>query len=180
MSLVRNSLAAVLPLAFLALPACAPPDSRGLEDLGTKPGDEHCANGVRDAGESGVDCGGECAACPPGGNRCSNGVVDPGETGIDCGGDCAACPGDPTNSGCASDRVAPPPDAGNCTCDFATCDATEITCNCSGACAGGAADCLINCTGGSCTTTDPGLGTCAMACTEPTDLNPDVECSFTQ
>ncbi len=51
----------------------------------------NCDNGVQDQGESGIDCGGVCPDCPPV-NLCSNGVKDSGETGIDCGGDCPDCP----------------------------------------------------------------------------------------
>ncbi len=49
----------------------------------------HCANGVLDADEVDVDCGGaDCPACP----HCDNGVQDADETGVDCGGsDCVDC-----------------------------------------------------------------------------------------
>lgn len=79
-----------------------------------------CSDGVRNQGETGVDCGGPCPPCPP---RCGNGVVEAGEecddgntddldscsnqcisatcidgvqnqgeSGIDCGGPCSPCP----------------------------------------------------------------------------------------
>ena len=54
----------------------------------------NCNNGIKDAGEDGIDCGGVCPACPPT-NLCANGVKDAGEEGVDCGGVCPACP--PTN-----------------------------------------------------------------------------------
>jgi hypothetical protein len=47
-----------------------------------------CSNGVRDNGESGVDCGPGCEACTP----CNNAVQDGDEAGLDCGGSCAPCP----------------------------------------------------------------------------------------
>jgi len=50
----------------------------------------HCENGVQDADETDVDCGGaDCIACP----TCSDGIQNGNETGVDCGGsDCAVCP----------------------------------------------------------------------------------------
>jgi len=47
-----------------------------------------CDDGIQNADETGVDCGGPiCGDC------CGNGVQDADETGIDCGGSvCAACP----------------------------------------------------------------------------------------
>ena len=56
-----------------------------------------CENGVQDAGEEGVDCGGNCPnACPVDpGNQCENGVQDAGEEGVDCGRVCNnLCPED--------------------------------------------------------------------------------------
>jgi cysteine-rich repeat protein len=81
-----------------------------------------CTDGVLNHGETGVDCGGPCAACAPPPPVCGNGVVEAGEqcddgnavntdsctnacitatctdgaqnhgeTGVDCGGPCAAC-----------------------------------------------------------------------------------------
>jgi hypothetical protein len=47
-----------------------------------------CSDGIQNQGETGVDCGGPCAACPP---SCSDGIQNQGETGIDCGGPCSAC-----------------------------------------------------------------------------------------
>ena len=47
-----------------------------------------CTDGIQNQGETGIDCGGPCAACP----TCSDGIQNQGETGIDCGGPCAACP----------------------------------------------------------------------------------------
>jgi hypothetical protein len=46
-----------------------------------------CTDGVQNQGETGVDCGGPCAACA----TCTDGVQNQGETGVDCGGPCAAC-----------------------------------------------------------------------------------------
>ena len=54
------------------------------------PGDA-CVNGVQDAGEEGVDCGGACAACPIE-ESCADGVRNQDEEQIDCGGVCPACP----------------------------------------------------------------------------------------
>jgi len=50
----------------------------------------HCNNGIQDADETGVDCGGaDCLSCP----TCSDGILNGLEIGIDCGGpDCPSCP----------------------------------------------------------------------------------------
>ena len=51
--------------------------------------DAACADGMQNNGETGIDCGGNCAPCP----TCSDGIQNGDETAIDCGGpDCAACP----------------------------------------------------------------------------------------
>ena len=47
-----------------------------------------CDDGIQNQGETGIDCGGPCAACV----TCNDGIQNQGETGIDCGGPCAACP----------------------------------------------------------------------------------------
>ncbi|MBK8414265.1 MAG: hypothetical protein IPL22_06950 [Bacteroidetes bacterium] len=49
-----------------------------------------CSDGIQNQGETGIDCGGPCAACPTA--TCSDGIQNQGETGIDCGGPCAPCP----------------------------------------------------------------------------------------
>ncbi len=45
-----------------------------------------CSDGLQNQGETGVDCGGPCAACA----SCFDGVQNQDETGVDCGG--ATCP----------------------------------------------------------------------------------------
>jgi len=51
--------------------------------------DAACLDGVQNNGETGVDCGGICAACP----TCNDGILNGNETAADCGGpDCATCP----------------------------------------------------------------------------------------
>lgn len=48
-----------------------------------------CTDGIQNGDETGVDCGGDCAACP----TCDDGIQNGEETGVDCGGpDCDACP----------------------------------------------------------------------------------------
>ena len=48
-----------------------------------------CTDGIQNHGETGIDCGGTCKACP----TCTDGIQNQGETGIDCGGPCNnACP----------------------------------------------------------------------------------------
>ncbi len=53
----------------------------------------HCEDGIVNADETGVDCGGlECAPCP----SCNDGILNGQETAIDCGGpNCFECPYDP-------------------------------------------------------------------------------------
>ena len=56
--------------------------------------DPTCTDNVQNQGETGVDCGGPCAACP----TCNDGTLNGNETGVDCGGpDCNACPCNGTN-----------------------------------------------------------------------------------
>jgi len=47
-----------------------------------------CFDGEQNQLETGVDCGGPCAACP----NCTDRIKNQNETGIDCGGVCPACP----------------------------------------------------------------------------------------
>ena len=46
-----------------------------------------CDDDLQNQGESGVDCGGPCPACP----SCEDGIQNQGETEIDCGGPCTSC-----------------------------------------------------------------------------------------
>jgi hypothetical protein len=56
-----------------------------------------CYDGVKNQGESGIDCGGPCQACfiqkddQKKNMTCEDGIKNQGELGIDCGGPCAAC-----------------------------------------------------------------------------------------
>ncbi|MEZ5007731.1 MAG: M43 family zinc metalloprotease [Chitinophagales bacterium] len=57
-----------------------------------------CTDGVRNGGETGIDCGGPCGPC---GQTCDNGIKDGDETGVDCGGSCPnACPSNGGNNPC--------------------------------------------------------------------------------
>ncbi|MCB0654290.1 MAG: hypothetical protein KDC85_23625 [Saprospiraceae bacterium] len=47
-----------------------------------------CSDGIQNGNETGVDCGGDCAACP----TCDDGIMNGDETGVDCGGSCDPCP----------------------------------------------------------------------------------------
>jgi V8-like Glu-specific endopeptidase len=51
----------------------------------------YCHDGVRDADETGVDCGGSCAPCNLG--HCQDGIRNADETAVDCGGSCGYCAG---------------------------------------------------------------------------------------
>ena len=49
-----------------------------------------CTDKQQNQGETDVDCGGPCAACP----TCEDGIQNQEETGLDCGGPCpTTCPG---------------------------------------------------------------------------------------
>ncbi|MFT5999259.1 MAG: hypothetical protein ACI81P_001716 [Neolewinella sp.] len=49
----------------------------------------NCIDGILNQGETSIDCGGPCNACP----TCDDGILNQGETAIDCGGPCdAVCP----------------------------------------------------------------------------------------
>ena len=47
-------------------------------------------DGIQNGTETGIDCGGNCPACP----TCTDGIQNGTETGVDCGGSCAACTGE--------------------------------------------------------------------------------------
>ena len=95
--------------------------------------DPTCDDGIQNGNETGVDCGGDCAACP----TCDDGVQNGNETGVDCGGDCAACPtcddgvqnGNETGIDCGGDCVACP------TCDDGLQNGNETGVDCGGDCA---------------------------------------------
>ena len=50
-----------------------------------------CSDGLQNGDESGIDCGGSCAACTPQ-PTCTDGLLNGDELGVDCGGSCTACP----------------------------------------------------------------------------------------
>jgi hypothetical protein len=52
-----------------------------------------CVDKIQNQGETGVDCGGPCSPCV----ACSDGLLTPGESGVDCGGECRLCPRIRTN-----------------------------------------------------------------------------------
>ena len=112
-------LAAALALIAGALCSAGCPLALGRFPDGGGPGGPdqspaHCANTVKDADETDVDCGGSCGAtcvygetgggdrdcgvghcvsgkCAPTGSTCADHVLDGMETDIDCGGDCPLC-----------------------------------------------------------------------------------------
>ncbi len=119
-----------------------------------------CTDGVQNGAETGVDCGGTCAACPTA--TCFDGSKDGTETDIDCGGTCAAncavgkgCTGD---ADCASNECALTGCIPATTCSNTVQDGTETDKNCGGQacnpCIIGL-KCLVNsdCVSNSCNTT---------------------------
>ncbi len=103
-----------------------------------------CENGIQDAGETGVDCGGSCPnAC----ESCSDGIQNGDETGVDCGGSCpSACPsctdgilnGLETSIDCGG--ICPPCSTSTCFDGIQNGDETGIDC-------GGS--CVVSCPSGS-------------------------------
>ncbi|MBK9150213.1 MAG: T9SS type A sorting domain-containing protein [Saprospiraceae bacterium] len=68
----------------------------------------HCSNGIKDANETGTDCGGSCKPCigeddpvpPVKIHHCMDGRMNGDETGVDCGGAfCPPCNTDHCNDG---------------------------------------------------------------------------------
>ena len=62
-------------------------DETGIDCGGSCAACATCDDGILNGDETGVDCGGSCAACA----TCDDGILNGDETGIDCGGSCAAC-----------------------------------------------------------------------------------------
>ena len=55
-----------------------------------------CDDGIQNGDETGIDCGGSCAACA----TCDDGILNGDETGVDCGGpDCEPCQTGPCSYG---------------------------------------------------------------------------------
>ncbi|MEM9143649.1 MAG: DUF4856 domain-containing protein [Bacteroidota bacterium] len=74
-------------LALLFLAACSDDDDAGTDDVDAV---ATCEDGIMNGNETGVDCGGDCAACEveP---TCDDGIQNGEETGVDCGGSCEPC-----------------------------------------------------------------------------------------
>ena len=62
-------------------------DETGIDCGGSCAACATCDDGIQNGDETGIDCGGSCAACP----TCNDGILNGDETGIDCGGSCPAC-----------------------------------------------------------------------------------------
>ncbi|MDA8772045.1 M43 family zinc metalloprotease [Flavobacteriales bacterium] len=62
-------------------------DETGIDCGGSCAACATCDDGIQNGDETGIDCGGSCAACA----TCDDGILNGDETGIDCGGSCAAC-----------------------------------------------------------------------------------------
>ncbi len=110
-----------------------------------------CSDGTRNGDETGVDCGGSCAACLTCGSAtdctsgvcvggscraatCSDGVKNGDESDIDCGGSCAACPECSAATDCASGVCVD----GSCrtaTCSDGVKNGDESAIDCGGSCA---------------------------------------------
>ena len=92
-----------------------------------------CDDGIQNGDETGIDCGGSCAACA----TCDDGILNGDETGVDCGGSCAACAtcddgilnGDETGIDCGGSCAA------CATCDDGILNGDETGIDCGGSCA---------------------------------------------
>ena len=167
---------ATVPSAALALdaqrpdagttPSCsASSELAGCElmrvDPTPAPSAPSCSDGIRNQGESAVDCAGPCAArcaegddcsssadcaqglsCPPATRRCAppscqDGLQNGGETGLDCGGGCAGCAAGSACQG-AGDCVTGICRDGTCaapSCDDLVRNQDETDIDCGGVCA---------------------------------------------
>ena len=133
-----GALAGVSLVALTVAWGCTPKSS---EEANT------CTDGVQNANETGVDCGGNCSACSAT-PTCTDGVQNGTETGVDCGGSCSACSATPTctdgiqngtetgvDCGGSCNACAPTP---SCTDGVRNGDETGVDCGGScGACTGG-------------------------------------------
>ncbi len=108
-------------------------DETGIDCGGSCAACATCDDGILNGDETGVDCGGSCAACA----TCDDGILNGDETGIDCGGSCAACAtcddgilnGDETGIDCGGSCVA------CATCDDGILNGDETGIDCGGSCA---------------------------------------------
>jgi hypothetical protein len=177
-------LRALLMLGLLAA-SCSVPNFEVVTDDGGATA-SHCSNSISDQGETGLDCGGTCPACPAGGTcavnndcigneciddvcqdaSCTDGVQSGSETGIDCGGGaCSPCASgfdclaarDCASGVCTSGACAPP----SCTDTLQNGDESDTDCG------GSCPTCLpgqhcklpTDCAGGACDS-----GVCSLTC----------------
>ncbi len=101
----------------------------GLFVLGTSINiTSECGNGVQDAFEQGVDCGGFCPPCAAAAPTCDDGIQNGDETGVDCGGsNCPACPPDPTCDDGVQNGDEEGVDCGGSNCAPCPCNGTNVT-----------------------------------------------------
>ena len=108
-------------------------DETGIDCGGSCAACATCDDGLQNGDETGIDCGGSCAACA----TCDDGLQNGDETGIDCGGSCAACAtcddglqnGDETGIDCGGSCAA------CATCDDGLQNGDETGIDCGGSCA---------------------------------------------
>ena len=107
---MKKYISPILLSSFLALVFLIPPVQAAMH-LPLEVSSLYCGNGVRDGGETDVDCGGPCGPCADGkacvsnvdcrvadctdglcrAAHCSDGVKNSGESAVDCGGPCGLC-----------------------------------------------------------------------------------------
>ena len=108
-------------------------DETGIDCGGSCAACATCDDGIQNGDETGIDCGGSCVACA----TCDDGILNGDETGIDCGGSCAACAtcddgilnGDETGIDCGGSCAA------CATCDDGILNGDETGVDCGGSCA---------------------------------------------
>jgi len=71
--------------------------------------DASCRDRIKNQGETDIDCGGPCPACP----SCNDGIQNQDEAGVDCGGPCTTCKGSCNDE--YPENCPPWADEGSCT-----------------------------------------------------------------
>jgi hypothetical protein len=137
-----------------------------------------CSDGVRNQGETGIDCGGVCASCDAGSSAsCSDGVQNQDETGSDCGGVCPSCSAGPIPS-CSDTGTCDAGPSVSCS-DAGACDAgPSVSCSVAGACDAGPS---VSCSDGIHNQDETGIdcgGSCLPCPTSCTSVVADSAADF--
>ncbi|MEO8905087.1 MAG: hypothetical protein ABI488_21750 [Polyangiaceae bacterium] len=181
----KHWLLRALSVLALAAGSCTVPKFEFNTDASVS-APSHCTDQISNEGETGLDCGGTCPACPAGGScqvnndcagnecignvcqdaSCTDGVQSGSETAVDCGG--GACSPCASGENClaARDCVSGVCLTGACaqpSCADMILNGDESDMDCGGACSaclpGQRCKLPTDCAGGACT-----QGTCSLTC----------------